>query len=93
MTASNPNPADSGAAASRDAARTARRLTDGTLPRTTPTPNDRAAPPPGRTPEGAGTAAAPGPAGSDLAGTGTGTASGPAGTGTASGPEIGRAHV
>ncbi|MFE6784840.1 SPFH domain-containing protein [Streptomyces sp. NPDC057680] len=36
MTASTPNPADSGAAASRDAARTARRLTDGTLPRTSP---------------------------------------------------------
>ncbi|MGA5196189.1 SPFH domain-containing protein [Streptomyces exfoliatus] len=36
MTASLPNPADSGAAASRDAARTARRLTDGTLPRTSP---------------------------------------------------------
>ncbi|MFF5453809.1 SPFH domain-containing protein [Streptomyces sp. NPDC012950] len=38
MTASTPNPADSGAAASRDAARTARRLTDGTLPRTSPPP-------------------------------------------------------
>ncbi|MFJ7955332.1 SPFH domain-containing protein [Streptomyces sp. NPDC096319] len=36
MTASTPNSADSGAAASRDAARTARRLTDGTLPRTSP---------------------------------------------------------
>lgn len=36
MTASTPSPADSGAAASRDAARTARRLTDGTLPRTSP---------------------------------------------------------
>ncbi|WP_242427525.1 SPFH domain-containing protein [Streptomyces sp. Root431] len=36
MTASTPTPADSGAAASRDAARTARRLTDGTLPRTSP---------------------------------------------------------
>ncbi|MFD6942691.1 RNA polymerase subunit sigma, partial [Streptomyces roseolus] len=34
MTAAPPN--DSGAAASRDAARTARRLTDGTLPRRSP---------------------------------------------------------
>ncbi|MFE5596937.1 SPFH domain-containing protein [Streptomyces sp. NPDC056549] len=41
MTASTPNPADSGAAASRDAARTARRLTDGTLPRTSPPDPDQ----------------------------------------------------
>ncbi|MFE0736708.1 hypothetical protein ACFW2N_17515, partial [Streptomyces sp. NPDC058855] len=46
MTASTPNPPDSGAAASRDAARTARRLTDGTLPRTSPA----RANPPGPTP-------------------------------------------
>ncbi|MFI8366074.1 SPFH domain-containing protein [Streptomyces sp. NPDC085466] len=52
MTAATPN--DSGAAASRDAARTARRLTDGTLPRRVappgpgpgPTPAEGVAPPP-----------------------------------------------
>ncbi|MER8037102.1 NADH-quinone oxidoreductase subunit C, partial [Streptomyces hydrogenans] len=43
MTAAPPN--DSGAAASRDAARSARRLTDGTLPRRPPTP-DTPLPPP-----------------------------------------------
>ncbi|WP_411076848.1 SPFH domain-containing protein [Streptomyces sp. cmx-10-25] len=48
MTAPTPTPADSGAAASRDAARTARRLTDGTLPRTSPPrtpPGDLLTPP------------------------------------------------
>ncbi|MDV5145973.1 SPFH domain-containing protein [Streptomyces sp. SBC-4] len=45
MTASTPTPADSGAAASRDAARTARRLTDGTLPRTSPQPGGEPVPP------------------------------------------------
>ncbi|MFE2556951.1 SPFH domain-containing protein [Streptomyces sp. NPDC059352] len=53
MTASTPNPADSGAAASRDAARTARRLTDGTLPRTSPPPGPPATagdPPPAAAP-------------------------------------------
>ncbi|MFB7589616.1 SPFH domain-containing protein [Streptomyces sp. NPDC056169] len=45
MTASTPTPADSGAAASRDAARTARRLTDGTLPRTSPHPGGEPVPP------------------------------------------------
>ncbi|MFF3770930.1 SPFH domain-containing protein [Streptomyces sp. NPDC002232] len=65
MTASTPNPADSGAAASRDAARTARRLTDGTLPRTSPpdpdqlrerTPAPAPEPGPPAGPEGARTA-------------------------------------
>ncbi|WP_240981368.1 MULTISPECIES: SPFH domain-containing protein [unclassified Streptomyces] len=52
MTAAPPN--DSGAAASRDAARTARRLTDGTLPRRPPTPEppEPAAPGAPGTPEG-----------------------------------------
>ncbi|MFE4663306.1 hypothetical protein ACFRFJ_42320, partial [Streptomyces hydrogenans] len=43
MTSAPPN--DSGAAASRDAARSARRLTDGSLPRRPPTP-DAPLPPP-----------------------------------------------
>ncbi|MFE5709759.1 SPFH domain-containing protein [Streptomyces sp. NPDC056501] len=50
MTASTPTPADSGAAASRDAARTARRLTDGTLPRTSPPTGVEPAPPTTATP-------------------------------------------
>ncbi|WP_455569136.1 SPFH domain-containing protein [Streptomyces hydrogenans] len=44
MTAAPPN--DSGAAASRDAARSARRLTDGSLPRRPPTPDAPLPPPP-----------------------------------------------
>ncbi|WP_245684966.1 SPFH domain-containing protein [Streptomyces exfoliatus] len=51
MTASPPNPADSGAAASRDAARTARRLTDGTLPRTSPPQGAPPGTPPGPAPQ------------------------------------------
>ncbi|MEU2239128.1 SPFH domain-containing protein [Streptomyces sp. NPDC018338] len=50
MTASTPTPADSGAAASRDAARTARRLTDGTLPRTSPPTGGEPVPPATATP-------------------------------------------
>ncbi|MEV6245473.1 SPFH domain-containing protein [Streptomyces sp. NPDC051742] len=61
MTASLPNPADSGAAASRDAARTARRLTDGTLPRTSP-PQDA---PPGTPPGPASQDPAAAPAGTE----------------------------
>ncbi|MFE5509322.1 SPFH domain-containing protein [Streptomyces sp. NPDC056529] len=58
MTASTPNPADSGAAASRDAARTARRLTDGTLPRTSPPPTNPPRTPPVDRPAAAADAAA-----------------------------------
>ncbi len=58
MTASTPNPADSGAAASRDAARTARRLTDGTLPRTSPPPTNPPRTPPVDRPTAAADAAA-----------------------------------
>ncbi|MER5306245.1 SPFH domain-containing protein [Streptomyces sp. NPDC002773] len=54
MTASTPNPADSGAAASRDAARTARRLTDGKLPRTTPPHTSPPSTPPPHEPEAGG---------------------------------------
>ncbi|MFE2010227.1 SPFH domain-containing protein [Streptomyces sp. NPDC059491] len=58
MTASTPHPADSGAAASRDAARTARRLTDGTLPRTSP-PLTRTPPPDPAADAAAGSGAGP----------------------------------
>ncbi|MFF0474164.1 SPFH domain-containing protein [Streptomyces sp. NPDC004284] len=70
MTASTPNPADSGAAASRDAARTARRLTDGTLPRTSPP--DPGCPPATPEPPGEGT-----PAGGPEAGASTPIAQAP----------------
>ncbi|MEE1814805.1 SPFH domain-containing protein [Streptomyces sp. SP18ES09] len=84
MTASTPNPADSGAAASRDAARTARRLTDGTLPRTSPpdpdqlrerTPAPAPEPGPPAGPEGARTA--PVSAGPGLVAAGSASAAAP----------------
>ncbi|MFK0213021.1 SPFH domain-containing protein [Streptomyces sp. NPDC090298] len=84
MTASTPNPADSGAAASRDAARTARRLTDGTLPRTSPpdpdqlrerTPAPAPEPGPPAGPEGVRTA--PASAGPGLVAAGSASAAAP----------------